>query len=61
MPVCFEEATLPVVDNDVTNFGEVHDMDRTVKVRDVGFARRLAWHRAWQGSLVEKEFDVRIK
>jgi hypothetical protein len=35
-------------------------MERTVKVRSVGFARRLAWHRAWKGNLVEMEFDVRV-
>ena len=60
LTVCFEEATLSVVDNDVTNFGKVHGMERTVKVRSVGFARRLAWHRAWKGNLVEMEFDVRV-
>ena len=60
LTVCFEEVTLPVVDNDVTNFGKLHGMERTVIVRSVGFARRLAWHRRWQGSLVEMEFDVRV-
>ncbi len=60
LTVCFEETTLSVVDNDVTNFGKVHGMEWTVKVWSVGFACRLVWHQAWQGSLVEMEFDVRV-
>jgi hypothetical protein len=60
LTVCVEEAAFLIVDDDITDVGKVHGVHQTVTVWDIGFTRRLTWHRAWQRSVVGQEFDVLI-